>query len=56
MLMQTLCPGFRQVVLDVGEGRRSVEDRNFVGVNCIETLMIIVNLTLSMVIFSVNNY
>ena len=33
-----------------------VEDRNFVGVNCIETLMIIINLTLCMVIFSVNNY
>ena len=28
----------------------------FVGVNCIKTLMIIINLTLCMVIFSVNNY
>ena len=41
MLMQMLCPGFGQVVLDAGEGR-SVEDRNFVGVNCIKTLLIII--------------
>ena len=28
----------------------------FVGVNCIKTLMVIINLTLCMVIFNINNY